>query len=136
MDTTTVCPYCGESLLPGAAFCRHCGEDLEPDRPEWEQPGAVRRDCESHRGGLIVLLAVVGLVLSFLHVLAVIGVPLCFAAWRMSRADLARMHAGQMDPEGMAPTLFGKRWSIIGLIVGPIWLMVLLVVFLLSNLTV
>ncbi len=132
MDTTTACPYCGESILPGAAFCRHCGEDLAQDKPEWERPGAVRQDCESHRAGLIVPLAVVGLVLSFLHILAVIGTPLCFVAWRMSRADLQKMRTGQMDPEGMASTLFGKRWSIIGMIVGSIWLMLFFVAFLLS----
>jgi hypothetical protein len=136
MDTTTLCPYCGESLLPGASFCRHCGEDLERGKPEWEQPGAVRRDCESHRGGLIGPLTVVGLILSFLHIFAVIGLPICFAALQMSRDDLAKMHAGRMDPEGMASTLFAKRWSVIGLIVGSIWLVVILVVFLLACLNV
>lgn len=128
MNTLSACPYCGESILPGAAFCRQCGEELERDTPEWKQPGAVRRDCESHRAGLIVLLASAGLILSFLPVLALIGVPLCFAAWRISRADLQKMHAGLMDPQGMASTLFGKRWSIVGMIVGSIWLVVFLFV--------
>ena len=130
MDTITACPYCGESILPGAAFCRHCGEELEQDKPEWERPGAVRRDCESHRAGLIVPLAVVGLMLSWLHILAVIGIPLCFTVWRMSKADLQKMHAGQMDPQGMSSTLFGKRWSVIGMVVGSFWVVVLLLGFL------
>jgi hypothetical protein len=136
MNSLTACPYCGESVHPRAEFCRHCGEDLTRDMLEGERPIAVRRDCESHRAGLIVPMAIAGLVLSFLHILAVIGMPLCFAAWRMSRTDLDKMRAGLMDPEGMTSTLFGNRWSIIGMIVGSIWLVLFVVVFILSGLAV
>lgn len=118
------CSFCGGVLPGAAAFCRHCGEDLEGARPEWERPGAVRRDCEPHRAGLIQFLGLAGMVLCFLHVLAVIGLPLCFAGWRMSRHDVQKMQAGLMDPAGLSSTLFGKRWCILGMVIGGLWLVV------------
>jgi hypothetical protein len=130
METLTTCPFCGQAVPAQATFCRHCGEDIAEPKPEWQQPGSVRRDCESHRGGLLLGLAVIGVLLAFLHVLAVIGLPLCVAVWRMSREDLRKMQAGLMDPRGLANTRSARQWGVVGMIIGSMWLVVFFFVLL------
>jgi len=118
---TRACPYCAERIPASAARCRYCGEALDDDRPEWERPGAVRRDCEPHRGGLVLVLGIIGLCLSFPHILAVMGLPLSLAAWIMGSSDLARMKAGEMDPQGQANTRGGRICGIIGTVISLLW---------------
>jgi hypothetical protein len=93
--------------------CRFCGEDLaeEDDRP-WERRrrAGVRRDCEPHRGVLILVFGIVSLVLGLL------GLPFGIAAWIMGHRDLKKMSAGAMDPEGRGLTLAGKICGLIGTI--------------------
>jgi hypothetical protein len=61
------------------------------DRP-WEQAGAIRRDCEPHRGEFLSFLggvsAVCGLVSLCLVFPALLGLPLGLAAWAISLRDL------------------------------------------------
>src|SRR5262249_26596186 len=101
------CPYCWEGIPKNAGYCRFCGEDLDKGKREWERRGAVRRDCEPHRGGLILTLGIVGLVASFLHILAIVGLPLSIAAWSMAQTDIKQIEAGQMDPQGLSNTQAG-----------------------------
>lgn len=108
------CPYCGERIAKLARRCRFCGETLEgaDDRP-WERPrrqGGVRRDCDPHRGTLILVLGILSLVLSC------IGLPLGIAAVIMGRRDLKRMDAGEVDPDGRGLTQAGWICGIVGTI--------------------
>ena len=54
------------------------------DRP-WERPGAVRRDCEPHRGRLLLVPATLGVACGWLScclvVPSILGVPLALAAF-------------------------------------------------------
>jgi hypothetical protein len=73
------------------------------DRP-WEQPGAVRRDCEPHRGPFLAGLATASSLLGFVSVCcpplgalsAAVGLIVLFLA----RRDEALLRSGQMDPDG------------------------------------
>ena len=104
-----------------------------PDNDErpWERPGAVRRDCEPHRGTLLMFLGVMGVLVSGLGIvvfgLAVIGMLLGMMTYRLARRDLAKVRAGLMDPAGRRPVVqaldlarasikagaFGLAWSAI-----------------------
>src|SRR5262245_11632620 len=84
------------------------GDERQPqadDGPrEWEARGAVRRDCEPHRGPLLTLLSVTGLILGGLSIClavpALAALPLGAASWAMAARDLAEMGAGRMDRAG------------------------------------
>src|SRR5690348_3851263 len=90
-------------------------EEPEPDSPRpWEQPGAVRRDCEPHRGPLLSRLAVVSVLLGLASLcfvpVGLVAVPLAVGVWCTASGDLARMDAGLMDPEGRRLTE-QARWD-------------------------
>jgi hypothetical protein len=83
---------------------------IDPDRPTdadprpWEQPGAVRRDVAPHRGNLLLLLAVAGLVCGLLSFVlwfpGVFGILLGVTSVDLAGRDLLAMDAGTMDPSG------------------------------------
>jgi hypothetical protein len=81
--------------------------------PPWEQLGAVRRDCEPHRAGLVLWLGMFGIVSGAASLLfffpLLVGLPLGLAAWWMGRRDLAKMRKGLMDPSGEGDTWWGTR---------------------------
>jgi hypothetical protein len=121
------------------------------DRP-WEQPGAVRRDCESHRGALLArasyAAAVFGIAslgtspcafglgseslrgeeaLTVLVPLFCNGIAflISLSVWFVARQDLHRMSKGVMDPAGRCQTAAAKRWAEGVVIVGLIpWIAV------------
>jgi hypothetical protein len=82
------------------------------DRP-WERPGAVRRDCEPHRGDLLFFLGRLSIGPSCLSMwlvpLAVIGLPLGLAVLWLSARDLRQMCAGHMDPAGKGLVSAARR---------------------------
>ena len=110
----------------------------EGDERPWEQPGCVRRDCEPHRGRLLLAVgnvslfcgfftvaffftALVGLAvgnvsllcgaLSFALFPALVGLLCGITAWWMARRDLGRMGTGLMDPAGKGPTERALYWA-------------------------
>jgi hypothetical protein len=87
-------------------------EDYEDDRP-WEHRRAVRRDCEPHRGGVVLALGIVSIVLAGLPI---VGIALGIAAWVMGQRDLRKIRARTMDPEGSGTTQAGWICGIIGTI--------------------
>jgi len=60
-----------------------------------------------HRGGLILALGILGLVLCQ---------PIGIAAWVMGNSDLARIDAGHMDPTGRGLTQAGKICGIVAVV--------------------
>ena len=79
--------------------------------PPWERFGAVRRDWESHRGGILVRLAGASFLFGLLSVCfcapAVVGLPLGVAAYLLARRDLRLMNRNLMDHEGLQQTKEG-----------------------------
>jgi len=115
----------------------------DDDRP-WERPGAVRRDCEPHRGPLLLGLAwatvgasavAFGLVvmavmppsysgLVWLVLLAAAGgivtlrPPLAFVARVLARRDIEKMRTGLMDPAGEHAAQLARSVALLGLALG------------------
>jgi hypothetical protein len=75
-------------------------DELEP----WERPGAVRRDCEPHRGELLARLADLAIILAVLSVLfcapIFVALPLAVTVVLLAARDLDRMAAVQLDRRG------------------------------------
>ena len=90
--------------------------------PPWERPGAVRRDCEPHRGRLVLKLADAGLLLGALSLClgfaALLALACGAAAWVLASRDLRRMRSGLMDPRGQADTARGRTRARAGLALG------------------
>jgi hypothetical protein len=110
----------------GAVTPLHDGP-LDPDAAEsrpWEEPGAVRRDVEPHRGNLLLLLARVALVLaacSFCLAPAVLAAaPLAGAAYALACRDLGRMEVGDLDPAGRPTTEQARLFAAWALALGMI----------------
>jgi hypothetical protein len=99
-----------EAVAPG-------DDELEDgeERP-WEgrEQRRVRRDCEPHRGGTVLILGVVGLGLSLMGWPGVAGLPIGITAWVMAQGDLRKIRAGEMDPGGHSLTRAGRICGIIG----------------------
>ncbi len=112
-EQTRACPACGKQIPANAARCPACGEDLgdEDSRP-WERPRRHlgRMDTEPHRGVVVLVLGILGLVMGG------IGLPMAIIAWVLGHADLKKIRAGTMDPEGEGLTQAGKICGIIGTI--------------------
>jgi predicted Zn finger-like uncharacterized protein len=107
------CPNCDERISAEARRCRHCGEDLDAaDEFDIRRKRGVRRDCEPHRGTLILVLGIVSIVIYAL------GLPVGLPAWIMGKRDLAKMDRGEMDPGGRGTTQAGYICGIIGTILG------------------
>jgi hypothetical protein len=88
----------------------------EDDELPWEQPGAVRRDCEPDRGPMLLWLGRLSLWLiattCLLGAVALLPVfPLAIAVLVMASRDRAKMRAGTMDPAGEALTRKGARYA-------------------------
>ncbi len=101
--------------------------------------GMLRRDCEPHRGGLLLALAVVALVCGFASVVlavpALVAVPLGIAVARRARRDLDEMFAGRRDPAGRRQTVLARTWAAAGAGLGFLFFWVpLAVLYLLQHL--
>jgi hypothetical protein len=85
----------------------------------WEQSGYVRRDCDPHRGHLLVALACLsiafGLMGCFLLIPTIPGLLFGVAGYWMACTDLDRMRVGTIDRNGRQATKEAERLSAIGL---------------------
>ncbi|MBY0523820.1 MAG: hypothetical protein K2R98_10505 [Gemmataceae bacterium] len=108
------CPACGRQVRREASRCRHCGHDMAEsvrDDESWERgprDEPVRRDSEPERGGFILTLGILSILLP------VIGPIMGICAWIMGSRDLAKMRNGQMDARGTGSTQAGMICGIIG----------------------
>lgn len=78
-----------------------------------------------HRGTLILVLGILGIVTCF---------PLGIAAWVMGRKDLREMDAGAMDPAGRGQTNAGRICGMIATLIGGIAFALAIIVMVLSAL--
>ncbi|HEV3082160.1 MAG TPA: hypothetical protein VGY66_20425 [Gemmataceae bacterium] len=118
------CPSCGRPVPDDAVRCGYCGEYLEDEAggEPWERPGAVRRDCEPERGGLVITLGIISLVCAvpafaccfFGPVFGVFGLATGIPAWTIGHKDLRKMREYTMDPAGRSMTGAGMVCGIIG----------------------
>jgi hypothetical protein len=114
---TSPCPDCGTLLPHDAGHCVHCGRELDdPDRagPSFARY-LPRRDLEPHRGGLVLTLGVLSVVLLPIYPVSFL---LGILAWIKGRKDLRKMQANVMDPTGMANTRGGYICGIVGTLAG------------------
>jgi len=88
-----------------------------PPVPEYGQPSpsmddrpyrTSRRDCDPHRGGLVLTFGILSLLVPLL------GLVLGILAIMFGNRDMARMREGSMDPEGQGLTQAGFICGIIG----------------------
>lgn len=80
-------------------------EDDEPEERDERRPRRRRREyLQPHRGVLILILGILGLV---------VFQPLGIVAWILGNTDLKEMRAGRMDPEGEGMTNAGRICGII-----------------------
>ena len=118
-----------------------------PPLPEmgYDEPlpqGAPPGNYQAHRGPAVLTLGIVGDVLTLVSALgfcitfccpvigiipALAAVGLSLTALLMGRADLAKINAGEMNPEGRGMTMGGFVCGIVGTILGSIILLVTLV---------
>jgi hypothetical protein len=138
-DDVEPCPYCDEPISLDATRCPHCRRDLSDeyevdDRP-WEQEGEVRRDCDPHRGGVVLTLGIVGLAVFPVGfcpciglVTLLVGLGTGIPAWVMGQRDLGRMRRGDMDPQGRGTTLAGMICGIIAVVFAAIGVIIQLFV--------
>jgi len=84
------------------------------DRP-WERPGAVRRDCEPHRGDVLLLLGQLSYVLAFAScfggIAAVAALPLAVVVSMLAARDLMEMRQRHMDPAGSESLHAARLWA-------------------------
>lgn len=72
-----------------------------------------RRNVAPHRGGAVMTMGILGLVLTLLPVVPLVGLVLAIIAWVMGNTDLAEMRAGRMDRAGEGQTNGGRICGII-----------------------
>lgn len=95
-------PFKGSAFQPPSPFA---------DRPGNFTPAADYRHLQPHRGGLILVLGILGLA---------VNCPIfSFMAWAMGSADLREIRAGRMDPTGEGLTRAGH---ILGMILSILWI--------------
>ncbi len=99
------CPQCGREVPEGSAQCPHCSAPLAaPAPPPAPTPGVPIPPTNPHRGVLVLVFGILGIVCCFAF-----GI----AAWVMGNGDIAEMDAGRMDPSGRGLTLAGKILGIV-----------------------
>jgi len=118
-EDTRECPHCGTVVHHLARRCFRCGERLGRRRSKEDDDRPRRRDCEPHRGGLVLSLGVMALMFSF--VCGPVGLVLGLFAWVLGHLDLAKMKQGSMDDDGFDMTQAGWMCGMIGSALGLLW---------------
>jgi predicted Zn finger-like uncharacterized protein len=93
---------------------RFSRDDDDVDDDDDDRPRRRRRHYAPHRGGAVLTLGVLSLVLPFFFPLA--GLICGIIAWSMGNTDLAEIRSGHMDPEGEGQTNGGRVCGMISVI--------------------
>lgn len=125
-DRGPFCPGCGRRIGWRDLSCPHCGEELELEdgrRPLRGIDDIVRRDCEPHRGSLLVSLGNVSMIVGGLSLCmfgagALVSIPLGLLVVLMASRDLELMRQGRMDLRGKSQTEAGRTGGIAGILLG------------------
>ncbi|MCS7014857.1 MAG: hypothetical protein NZM42_01905 [Gemmatales bacterium] len=121
MSSINPCPHCGQQVsIPQQYWgtmvrCPMCGGTFQAGAVAW--PVRLAPPVEPHRGGLILTLAILGLLICG---------PLALAAWLMAVSDLQKIRHGTMDKSGYGLTQAGLVVGIIGTILWLLWLFILI----------
>jgi len=120
------CPSCDGPVPAGTVACPHCGEFLDEEEDEkegrpWEREGSIRRDCEPHRGTLVMVLGIIAVAVSPLAVccglfsipFVITSLSLGITSWVMGQGDLRKIKQRAMDPRGRGQTQAGMVCGII-----------------------
>ncbi len=83
--------------------------------PEWDE-GDEERYVAPHRGGAVLTLGILGLVVCF-----ICGI----IAWTMGNEDLHKMREGTMDPSGESMTSAGRICGMISVILAVVGIVIL-----------
>lgn len=117
-DDLRRCPECGRMNHLDNRWCSYCEVELfDDDRPRFRRDRGrrLRRDCEPHRGGFILAMGIISLVMLFAcWPLAPLAVVPGLIAWILGHGDLRKIRDGTMDPDGEGSTQAGWICGIIG----------------------
>jgi hypothetical protein len=90
------------------------------DERPWEQTGVLRRDCEPHRGTLLLALGgvsiLIGLIALFVVLPAFPGMFIAVAICAIARNDLTEMRAGTRDSSGKEDTEHSLGLAVAGMV--------------------
>src|SRR5437588_801232 len=126
-DDLKECPVCGRQVSRDSRRCYHCGERFDErdgrgrrdDHDREEAPNRfrrrgepMRRDLEPGRGGLVLGLGIVSLVMVVFC--PFVGVVFGLVAWVLGQIDLRKIKAGTLEPDGQGITQGGWICGIIG----------------------
>jgi fatty acid desaturase len=125
------CPQCRARITQDMEHCPACRARLgapEEDRPWEDARGTLRRDCEPHRGPLILILGRLSLCLVIPGLLGVAFIPFTLASLLgtgigltvvvMSKDDLDQMRSKVMDPAGKQNTMTGQTCGSVAMVIG------------------
>ena len=96
------------------------------DRDDDDRPNRRDDSDQPHRGTMILILGIGGIVLPLVIACAPIGIVLSLMAWLWGKKDLALMDNGEMDPEGRSSTQAGMICGIIGTVINALYLLMIL----------
>jgi hypothetical protein len=92
----------------------------------WERRFVLPRARAPHRGGLLLTLGILSVVVGapsvFLFLPALAGLPLALAAYLLADRDLAEMAAGRMDPGGRASAQAAQWCALAGFLLNALGL--------------
>jgi hypothetical protein len=118
-----LCPGCHRPVSWECLACPFCGHQFDPLDAERPHEGPLRRDGESHRGGMIDGLGSISLALGTMAFCLVgLGTLVALAtgipAVVMANRDLDRMKTGLVDPAGRTATEYGRNKAMVGIVLG------------------
>jgi len=81
---------------------------------------------QPHRGTMILILGIGGIILPIVMGCAPVGIVLSILAWKWGKKDQRLMDDGQMDPEGRGQTQAGMICGIIGTVINALYFALIL----------